>query len=491
MSSFHDKQYLSLISDVLTNGSERVDRTGVGTIAVFGRQMRFDLSDGTIPLLTTKKMHLPSIVHELLWYLQGSSNVTYLRNNGVRIWNEWSSPEGHLNKVYGFQWRKWEVEDWKANVCVVESAPPGCDAPFEADPNNTSHQKTVYGEGCIGDYVETPHYRLAAYDLWLDMMKSCYHKESAEFQHMGWRGVFVDKSWRCFANFLRDIHDLPYFSKWVATPSKYVLDISYKRANYFGAQSCVFIPVEYHEMLKCPTAMSGATYTAVDKMKDCSVRVATPELFASQQNLDVTRLRTVLQRGETYECNRWSVRRDASVTTTLRQQLYVDQIAELIHTLKTNPTSRRMLVSAWNVGQLEQMALPPCHYSFQCFTSSASNKDQKMWPGRSLKLSMILNMRSNDVGLGNPFNIAQYSMLLRVLCEIVGMVPGDFIWSGGDVHIYTNHIPQLKDQLTRTPYPSPKLKFSRPITSVSNLTFDDFVVGKYTFHPSIAMKVAV
>lgn len=307
--AYHDNQYLDLVQDVLQNGVKKVDRTGVGTIAVFGRQMRFDLSDGTIPLLTTKKMHIPAIIHEILWYLSGDGNVQYLRDNGVRIWNEWADENGDLGPVYGVQWRNWNG---------------------------------------------------------------------------------------------------------------------------------------------------------------------------------------------------------------------IDQIANLIELLKTQPDSRRLLVSAWNVGELDKMALPPCHYSFQCFTEELSQVERvrlfsQRWSVTDLfdhtkpvdqredhvedhlnkagiptrKLSMILNMRSNDVGLGNPFNIVQYSILLRMLCEVVNMVPGEFIWNGGDVHIYTNHIDALNEQLQRAPMLSPTLHFARKINDIDDFKYEDFVIEHYLCHPTISMKVAV
>jgi thymidylate synthase len=315
--AYHDIPYLNLVKDVLEHGVEKVDRTGVGTIAVFGRQMRFDLSDGTIPLLTTKKMHVPAIIHEILWYLSGSGNVQYLRDNGVRIWNEWAGENGDLGPVYGVQWRKWPQYKWNEQA------------------------------------------------------------------------------------------------------------ITYERT-------------------------------------------------------------------------------------------FIDQIKQLVDQLKTNPDSRRLLVSAWNVSDLDEMALPPCHYSFQCFTEKLSLRDRIYESSKthyvpdllalsaelishtldevgvpSRKLSLILNMRSNDVGLGNPFNIVQYSILLRMLCEVVNMTPGEFIWNGGDVHIYTNHIDALKEQTTREPFASPTLSFTRKVSDIDDFKFEDFVIGRYEHHPTISMKVAV
>lgn len=314
---YHDIQYLKLVKDVLHSGVLKTDRTGVGTIAVFGRQMTFDLSDGTIPLLTTKKMHIPSIIHELLWYISGSGNIKYLQENGVRIWNEWADENGELGPVYGVQWRNW---------------------------NNDG----------------------------------------------------------------------------------------------------------------------------------------------------------------------------------------IDQLANLINDIKHNPDSRRLMVTAWNPSQLKDMALPPCHFEFQCWTEPLTLKERvgeasKHWNVADmfetnatpdvmhaamdsaevprLRLSLMLNMRSNDVGLGNPFNIAQYSILLRMLCEVTNCLPGKFTWTGGDTHIYThdnpdldpllNHVPMLKGQLTRPVRPSPTLQFARKVTNIDDFKFEDFIIEGYDPHPAIKMKVAV
>ena len=342
MTQYHDLPYIKLVKDVLTHGIHKTDRTGVGTKSVFGRQMTFDLSDGTIPLLTTKKMHWPSIIHELLWYISGSGNVKYLQENGVRIWNEWADENGDLGPVYGVQWRAWQGK-------VISAVP-------------------------------------------------------------------------------------------------------------------------------------AVTYRAGGQPHDvCDIQ---------------------------YE--------------------YIDQLAQLVENIKHNPDSRRLMVSAWNVGYLQDMALPPCHFEFQCWTEPMSLKERvyeasKRWNVADMfetnatpdvmhaamdsvevprsRLSMMLNMRSNDVGLGNPFNIAQYSILLRMLCEVTNCSPGKFTWTGGDTHIYTHnnpeldplldHVPMLLKQIKLPPFPSPTMSFARKITNIDDFKFEDFVLHDYTSHPGIKMKVAV
>ena len=263
------KAYLGLLQDVLDNGAVKADRTGTGTVSVFGRQLRFDLQKG-FPLLTTKKIHWKSVVHELLWFLKGDTNVDYLQKNGVRIWNEWADENGNLGPVYGSQWRSWPA------------------------PN-----------------------------------------------------------------------------------------------------------------------------------------------------------------GE-----------------------HIDQISEVIDSLKNNPDSRRHIVSAWNVGALDEMALPPCHLLFQFYV--ANNR-----------LSCQLYQRSCDVFLGVPFNIASYSLLTHMVAEQCGYEVGEFVWTGGDVHLYQNHLEQAKLQLTRTPGPLPTLSIQQKPVDIFNYHFDDFVLNNYEAAPHIKAAVAV
>ena len=260
------QQYLDLLRDIMENGVDKMDRTGVGTRSVFGRQMRFDLSKG-FPLVTTKKVHLKSIIYELLWFLKGETNVKYLQEHGVRIWNEWADENGELGPVYGSQWRNWN------------------------------------GEG-------------------------------------------------------------------------------------------------------------------------------------------------------------------------------IDQIAEVINTLKTKPNDRRMIVSAWNVGKIAEMHLPPCHMMFQFYV--ADNK-----------LSCMLYQRSCDMFLGVPFNIASYALLTMMVAQVCGLEPGEFIHTLGDTHIYHNHFEQVKEQLSHTPYPLPQMKINPNVKDINDFKYEDFELVNYQSYDTIKAKVAV
>lgn len=263
------KQYLDLVRHVLEKGHQKSDRTGTGTLSVFGYQMRFDLAEG-FPLLTTKKCHLRSIIHELLWFLRGDTNIGYLKDNGVTIWDEWANEAGDLGPVYGKQWRKWE---------------------------------------------------------------------------------------------------------------------------------------------------SAGGHT-------------------------------------------------------------VDQISDVIARIKKDPDSRRLIVNAWNAGEVEKMALPPCHLMFQFYVADG-------------KLSCQWYQRSVDIGLGLPFNIASYALLTMMIAQVCGLALGELVFTGGDVHIYNNHVEPLKEQLTREPFPSPKMVINQIVKDISAFKFEDFKLESYQSHPTIKMKIAV
>ena len=263
------KQYLDLLDHTLKNGVEKSDRTGTGTISVFGYQMRFELSEG-FPLLTTKKLHLKSIIHELLWFLKGDTNIKYLNENGVSIWNEWADEQGNLGPVYGYQWRSWPAADGR----------------------------------------------------------------------------------------------------------------------------------------------------------------------------------------------------------------HVDQITQVFESLTKNPDSRRHMVCAWNVGDLDKMALPPCHALFQFYVANG-------------KLSCQLYQRSADIFLGVPFNIASYALLTMMMAQATGLELGDFVHTFGDAHIYLNHIEQVKLQLTREPRLLPKMVINPEVKSIFDFKFEDFKLEGYDPHPHIKGAIAV
>ncbi len=263
------QQYLDLCDHVLKTGVRKHDRTGTGTISVFGYQMRFDLSEG-FPLLTTKKLHYRSILYELLWFLRGDTNIKYLNDHGVTIWDEWAAEDGDLGHIYGYQWRSWPTPDGKG----------------------------------------------------------------------------------------------------------------------------------------------------------------------------------------------------------------IDQISKVVESIRNNPDSRRHIVSAWNVSELDKMALPPCHILFQFYVADG-------------KLSCQLYQRSADIFLGVPFNIASYSLLLLMMAQVTGLQPGEFVHTLGDAHIYLNHIDQVKLQLTRKPYPLPTMRLNPEKKNIFNFVYEDFTLENYQAHPHIRGEISV
>ncbi len=263
------KQYIDLLSHVMEHGVEKKDRTGTGTISVFGYQMRFDLA-GSFPVMTTKKLHLKSIIHELLWFLSGSTNVKYLQENGVKIWNEWADADGNLGPVYGYQWRSWPASDGR----------------------------------------------------------------------------------------------------------------------------------------------------------------------------------------------------------------HVDQISAVVRSLKESPDSRRHIVNAWNVGEIEKMALPPCHVLFQFYVADG-------------RLSCQLYQRSADIFLGVPFNIASYALLTLMMAQVTGYKPGEFVHTFGDAHIYLNHVDQVRLQLTREPRPLPMMMINPEVRDIFSFKYDDFTLTGYDPHPAIKGEISV
>jgi thymidylate synthase len=263
------RPYLDLMQRVLDEGARKDDRTGTGTRSVFGHQMRFDLGAG-FPLLTTKKLHLKSIIHELLWFLKGSTNTAYLKENGVRIWDEWADADGDLGPIYGYQWRSWPAPDGR----------------------------------------------------------------------------------------------------------------------------------------------------------------------------------------------------------------HVDQIAQAVDQIRNNPTSRRIIVSAWNVAEIERMALPPCHTLFQFYV-------------RDEKLSCQLYQRSADIFLGVPFNIASYSLLTMMMAQVTGLSAGDFVLTLGDAHLYANHLDQAREQLQRQPRERPRMVINPDVRNIDDFVFDDFELRDYDPHPHIAAPISV
>lgn len=529
------KQYLNLLNHILENGIEKTDRTGTGTLSTFGYQMRFNLNDG-FPLLTTKKLHLKSIIHELLWFLSGDTNIKYLNDNGVRIWDEWANKDGDLYNVYGAQWRRWEIGRLNSNIISVPIKNNGKnyypEQPiFNKDiwqteaaddlvgkiikknnicvkvlkrsrKGNNSYYIIQYENGhlheisrpnlkyCLPTFKNSDHGgflgNLENYDptniihkkiriMWSNMMQRCHNKKHPLYKFYGGVGIYVDSEWRIFANFLKDIKQVINYSIWESNPSQYSLDKDYFGGLYYGKDSCIFLPNKYNRDISKSytygpgvkwilTAPNGTKYESCfigNLLKDHNLKVDS-NYFKKYKTYKGYKLELVLpDDGYLY-----------------RNQIFIDQISNLIKNIKTNPDSRRLIVSAWNPADIDVMALPPCHCLFQFYV--ANNK-----------LSCQLYQRSADIFLGVPFNIASYSLLTMMVAQVCNLELGDFVHTLGDAHLYKNHIEQAKLQLTRVPHNLPYININKNVKNIFDFKYEDFTLENYIFYPHIKAEVAV
>jgi thymidylate synthase len=384
MSNNFDKQYLNLLKDILENGQKKSDRTGTGTLSVFGRQIRHKMSDG-FPAVTTKKLHFKGVVSELLWFLNGRTDLRYLleHNNFIWVGDAYKKYMKTINEI---------IEGYKSGDML--GSQPHIENMFsDADNLIPLSEK---------EFIEKI-------------------KSNDEFdKEFGDLGKIYGHQWR----------------NWGGYTDEFQQTTSY--GGSFGGST----HIEYGNIVE--NEVTG-----------------------------------------------------------------VDQIAEVIHKLKTNPDDRGIIVSAWSVSDLPNMTLRPCHNFFQFYTRELSFEERNKWawdkwgitcemesvldeqevPKRAI--SLMFNMRSTDVGLGLSFNVASYSLLLMMIAKQVNMVPNELIYNGGDVHLYLNHIEPIKEQLTREPYPSPTVKISdRVVSDISEYTLDDIVLENYQSHPSIKMPLS-
>ena len=442
--------YEDLLADVLENGIAKGDRTGTGTFSTFGRQIRYDLSEG-FPLITTKKVHFKSVAYELLFFLRGETNVKWLQENGVKIWNEWASEDGELGPVYGFQWLH-----WGAGNKVTQRLP--------SLPENVTatYLGVANGSGKEGHPLKK---------TWEGMIARCYDPNNIGYSLYGGRGVSVCDEWLQFTNFARDAERLPGYAEKVSNLNvRYVLDKDTLGSGLlYGPKTCAWITDAENSLAK-----SSSIYTVEDSEGKLH-RFTNPSQFCIEQgipNNNFSDLWTGRKKAKIRHGFRFVSKEDAFSNTG------INQIANVVESIKTNPDSRRHIVTAWNPAEVDDMALPPCHLLFQFYVADG-------------KLSLQLYQRSADMFLGVPFNIASYALLLHMVAHQTDLEVGDFVWTGGDVHIYDNHQDQVKEQLSREPFDYPTLKFARKPESIFDYKYEDFIIEDYQHHPSIKAPVAV
>lgn len=427
-------EYLNLLRNIFDNGEERTDRTGVGTISVFGTQTRYDLSK-TFPATTTKKLAWKSVVSELLWFIEGSSDERRLAeilhgttdSEKKTVWtdncNKQSKdlgyPNSELGPVYGYHWRYVYNPSFfpvKKKVSKYNSAP----IEFAKPINNAPPQ-----------YID----RLRA--LWLKMVNS-------------------DKKyyypWKDFDVFANDAIHLEGF-KWFKMNSNVELFSDYYGENIFAPDTTVIIPTSHVQEYRNEHNLFVIS-------PDFPTRYY-PSYFAYNIDKPV---------GQVYDYH--------SEDHVIRHQFPVDQLETLISEIKTNPDSRRLLLTSLEPGSVNKATLPPCHVIIQFYVSDN-------------KLSAQLYQRSCDIGLGCPFNIASYSLMIHMIAHVCGLCVGEFIHTIGDAHIYKNHESALREQLARTPITGPTLNIKRKVSSIDDFTMDDFELVNYNPHAAIKMSMAV
>lgn len=473
-----DQEYHSVLDYLAHNASQRGDRTGVGTYGSFGHQMRFDMHRNGFPILTTKKVHFKSVVVELLWMLRGDTNIKYLHDHGVTIWDEWRQPYS-LNR----------------DVVVVERR--------ESIPTGYSGNYSTLG---VNASVGTIDARLA--DNWVRMMRRCYDPTHHGYAMYGGSGATVHKQWHDPKVFIADVRKIPHWWYKEQNPDLFELDKDYYGANQYGPNTCVWLRTDennwYAKTTKpvIVTDNHGASRVYLSQA-EAARRIGMSHAAFARICKDgwPTMLKGANKKFEGWEFThpdkdqllRLALIPDNDLGAVYGKQwrswlskdgTYIDQIKQVIEDLRNNPFSRRHIVTAWNPAEIDDMALPPCHVMFQFYVREDDT-------GRYLDCHLY--QRSADWFLGVPFNMAQYALLTHLIAREVGMNVGRFIHSFGDYHLYTNHRDQALEQLSRTSTRSePRLIIDAPETaSIFELVPDQIRLEGYEPHPSIKAPVAV
>ena len=498
--------------------------------------MRFDLAEG-FPLVTTKKVHLKSIIHELLWFLQGDTNIAYLKEHSVKIWDEWADANGDLGPVYGRQWRAWhklyemtpqrfdrptprietgfdktirldESQEFEllgqrfhsarfGDFVVVRSyrVPRTADGQFSRVALDVQFVATGYvARNCTAQAVragmvrdpyapdflgvaatgDTSRFDPAVVELlretWKGLIKRCYDPRHVGYENYGGAGVFVDHRWLLLENFIEDVQRLPNWWLKVDYPTAYSLDKDFYATNKYSRETCLWLSKEEQNLNTARTAPFVATTPQGEELYCLSINS-----LVKKFGLKSVCIHNCLK-GKAQMHRGWRFRRVTS-DGVIRIRIF-DQIKEVVSAIRHTPNSRRLIVNAWNVGDLEEMKLPPCHMNIQFYVADG-------------KLSCQLYQRSADMFLGVPFNIASYALLTLMVAQVTGLQPGEFIWTGGDTHLYSNHLAQARLQLEREPRPLPQLRINPAVTDIFSFRYEDFELLHYEPWPAIKAPVAV
>jgi len=463
-------QYLDLLSEVLEKGFRHEDRTGTGTRRLIAKTMRFDLSNGNIPVFTTKKIHWKSVLVELLWFMRGDTDVKWLQSRGVNIWNSWTDKYGTIGKGYGYQWRSQSetmLVERKDSDFLCENSPVGkvCGIAEGGDRGKDKYTKDVYR-------------------VWHGMISRCYNKKDTGYRFYGQKGTKVCDRWLYFKNFLEDFKKIPGFKFKTVDWGEYSLDKDFFGSNVYAPDTCIFSSKRNQNLNTERSSVVKVTFPC-GKVSIESNLVD----FCKVHKLDYSQARRCV-RGENSKHKDFSFEKIEVGENTLVRTNVVDQLKYVVNSLKYNPGSRRIILNAWNPLDLDKMELPPCHMMFQVSVING-------------KLHLELYQRSCDLFLGVPFNCSSYSVLAHILAKECGLEAKEFIWHGHDCHIYENHEAQVKEQLKRKPKPFPSMDVQLKPGDLMNfldhkvddMTWEDiqkiFLIENYQFHPVIKAKVAV
>ncbi len=459
-------QYHELLKKILNEGKYKKDRTGVGTLSIFGHQMRFDLSEG-FPLVTTKKVSIKSIIHELLWFLKGDTNIKYLNDNGVTIWDEWRQP--------------YSID--RQTVWV--------------EPRQTKYVPYNGDFSCAGLNLSKGEDRKLS-EAWVHMMRRCYDENHHRFDMYGAQGVSVHSRWHDPKNFIDDVKRLPHWYYKQKNWNEFELDKDYFGANQYGPETSVWLRTDENNLY----TKSANPICVIDDKNESKIYLSQAQA-ADDIGMPTSTLSRILCDGvpKKFKGNNKNFigfqfnKIDDSRLLRLKLiengdlgPIYghqwrawgwdFDQIDSVVNQIKENPNSRRLIVSAWNVGDLPDMALSPCHCLFQFYVQDG-------------KLSCQLYQRSGDTFLGVPFNIASYALLTMMIANVTGLEAGEFIHTLGDAHLYVNHIDQARLQLSRTLRPLPTMHLNPNVKDIFSYQYDDFALIGYDPHPHIKAEVAV
>lgn len=495
-----DVQYLELVDKILKEGVLKENRTGIDTKAIAGAMIEHDMSEG-FPLLTTKKMYFKGVKVELEGFIKGITSKQWFKDKGCNIWNEWANPmkapyghddaskarmleEDDLGKIYGYQW----VNFGSQNKQII-SFPPKVtkfqttdkiELPHGKDQNEWYYFPKVCGVACLGKPIESSNKKLEdiLYKNWYDMVNRCVNPESTQFAFYGRAGVKICDRWLCFENYRADVIQLPRWQDKLRDPSGFVLDKDYYGAKVYAPDTCVYLSTEENIMYN-----NSSLYlvSSVEQEVHCLTKREVAEILGfSRKNVD-----TYLDKNKEYEG--WRIReiKDGNVH---RYQLPVNQLRRIVTTLKKNPNDRRMICSAWNASELEEMALVPCHTHWQVTVING-------------KLNLAWYQRSVDVPLGLPFNIASYGLLLHLLAKEAGLKEGRLIGFLMDTHIYVNQVDALQEQICREPMKLPTIAtytkevdgrlFSDEIFDVFKWEHNHTLLNAYVSHPPVKFDIAV